>query len=110
MENSISLAMRLGASIVSGILLYTIPPNSNWQDDGVCMCCLVFVFYAISCIVSALSGSGSIKSDVYYISYIVIGIILSIATIVFGHLGCSAFIFLCCIISTIYEKVASESQ
>lgn len=99
----ISLMIRLSASVVSGLLLYKITPVTNL--DG-CPCFLVFLMYAICCFFAGATGQKEDEREscaIYYILFIILGMILSIVSIGFGHIVCAGFILLATIISTMME-------
>lgn len=106
---TISLMIRLSASIVSGVLLYKITPVTNLESD-MCPCFLVFLMYTLCCLFAAVTGQ---KEDeckscaIYYILFVILGMILSILSIVFGHIVCAGFILLDTIISILMEAKIS---
>ncbi len=99
----ISLMIRLSASIVSGVLLYKITPVTNLETD-MCPCFFVFIMYLFCCFFAAVTGKNdNYGSIIYYIIFIILGMILSIVSIVFGHIVCAGFILLATIISIMVE-------
>ena len=105
----ISLMIRLSASVVSGLLLYKITPVTNLETNA-CPCFLVFLMYTLCCLFAAVTGK---KEDecksctIYYILFIILGMILSIVSIGFGHIVCAGFILLATIISILMEDKIS---